>query len=273
MPGSIREKVTIPVLIQKKASGEKIVMVTCYDYPSARLLDEAGIDIVFVGDSVGTTVLGYRDTVPVTMEEMIHHAHAVRRGVRRALTLVDMPFLSYQISPEEALRNAGRILKETGASAVKVEGGAAIAPAVRKLVDAGVPAMGHLGFTPQSVHLLGGPRAQGKDPSSSEQMLADAHALVEAGVFGIVLELIPSSLARRITDSIGVPTIGIGAGPHCDGQVQVFHDLFGLNPDRTFKHAKRYAEVGAAIRGAAMCFAAEVRTGEFPGDEHGIQQD
>ncbi|MCW3100986.1 MAG: ketopantoate hydroxymethyltransferase [Chthonomonadaceae bacterium] len=270
MTGNTKKKVTVPLLLQKKERGEKIVMVTCYDYPSARLLEEAGIDIVFVGDSVGTTMLGYRDTVPVTMEEMIHHAKAVCRGVRHALALVDMPFLSYQISPEEALRNAGHILKETGAMAVKLEGGTAIAPTVQKLVGAGIPVMGHLGFTPQAVHLLGGPRAQGKDEASSEQMLADARALVEAGVFAIVLELIPTSLARRITEAVPVPTIGIGAGPHCDGQVQVFHDLFGLNSDRTFKHAKRYTDIGTAIRSAAMCFAAEVRAGEFPGEEHGI---
>lgn len=264
-----KERITVPALIQKKESGEKIVMVTCYDYPSARFLDEAGMDILFVGDSVGTTMLGYRDTVPVTMEEMIHHAKAVCRGVRRALTLVDMPFLSYQISPEEAVRNAGQILKQTGAVAVKLEGGMTIAPTVKKLVNTGIPVMGHLGFTPQSVHLLGGPRAQGKDEASSGLMLADAQALVEAGAFAIVLELIPVSLARRITEAVRVPTIGIGAGPHCDGQVQVFHDLFGLNPDRTFTHAKRYADVGTAIRSAATCFAADVRAGEFPGDEHG----
>jgi 3-methyl-2-oxobutanoate hydroxymethyltransferase len=266
----IKDRITVPFLLQKKERGEKIVMITCYDYPSARLLDEAGIDIIFVGDSVGTTVLGYRDTVPVTLEEMIHHARAVCRGTRRALTLVDMPFLSYQISSEEALRNAGRILKETGAGAVKLEGGALIAPTVHKLVGAGIPVMGHLGFTPQSVHLLGGPRVQGKNEVASDQILADAHALVEAGVFAIVLELIPASLARRITEAIRVPTIGIGAGPYCDGQVQVFHDLFGLCPERTFRHAKRYTEVGTAIRSAAMCFAAEVRAGEFPLEAHSI---
>jgi 3-methyl-2-oxobutanoate hydroxymethyltransferase len=255
------------MLRAKKERGEKIAVITCYDYPSALLLDGAGTDIIFVGDSVGDNVLGYETTLPVTLEEIIYHARAVKRGTKRALTMVDMPFLTYQISPEEALRNAGRVVKETGIEAVKVEGGASICPAIRKIVDAGIPVMGHLGLTPQSVNVLGGYRIQGRDQQSADKLMAEAECLVEAGVFGIVLELIPAQLAKRISDSIPVPTIGIGAGPHCDGQVQVFHDLFGLYPDRTFKHNKRYTEAGKAIRDAAAQFVSEVKSGAFPVDE------
>ncbi len=262
----MKEKITITTLRAKKERGEKIVTITCYDYPSARLLDEAGADIVFVGDSLGDNVLGYETTLPVTMDEMIHHAKAVRRGVSRALLLVDMPFLSYQVSPEEALRNAGRFMKEAGVEAVKVEGGeAAAAETVSRLVSAGVPVMGHLGLTPQSVHQLGGYRVQGRTAESAERMLSNAKALVDAGVFAIVLEMIPPSLAKQITEAVPVPTIGIGAGPHCDGQVQVFHDLFGFYPHRKFKHSRRYAEVGQTILDAAKKFVCEVRNDEFPG--------
>lgn len=262
----MKEKITITTLRAKKERGEKIVTITCYDYPSARLLDEAGADIVFVGDSLGDNVLGYETTLPVTMDEMIHHAKAVRRGVSRALLLVDMPFLSYQVSPEEALRNAGRFMKEAGVEAVKVESGeAAAAETVSRLVSAGVPVMGHLGLTPQSVHQLGGYRVQGRTAESAERMLSNAKALVDAGVFAIVLEMIPPSLAKQITEAVPVPTIGIGAGPHCDGQVQVFHDLFGFYPHRKFKHSRRYAEVGQTILDAAKKFVCEVRNDEFPG--------
>jgi 3-methyl-2-oxobutanoate hydroxymethyltransferase len=263
----LREKITVPMLRSKKERGEKIAVITCYDYPSALLLDAAGTDIIFIGDSVGDNVLGYDTTLPVTLEEMIYHSRAVRRGTKRALTMVDMPFLSYQISPEDALRNVGRLVKETGIEAVKVEGGAPICPAIQKIVDAGIPVMGHLGLTPQSVNVLGGYRIQGRDQQAADKLMAEAECLVEAGVFGMVLELIPSQLAKRITDSIPVPTIGIGAGPHCDGQVQVFHDLFGLYPDRTFKHNKRYTEAGKAIRDAAAQFVQEVKSGAFPADD------
>jgi 3-methyl-2-oxobutanoate hydroxymethyltransferase len=262
------DKITLPVLQRKKSRGEKIAVVTCYDYPSALLLDEAGVDIIFAGDSLGDNVLGYENTIPVTMEEMIHHTRAVCRGVRRALTLVDMPFLSYQVSAEDALRNAGRLLKETGVEAVKLEGGVSMAPTVKRLVEAGIPVMGHIGLTPQSVNQLGGYRIQGRTEERADRLLADAQALAEAGAFGMVLELIPAELAARITKSVPIPTIGIGAGPGCDGQVQVFHDLFGLYPDRTFKHNKRYAEAGAIIRDAAAKFVQEVRCGQFPGDDH-----
>lgn len=263
----MKERVTLPLLRRKKERGEKIVMLTCYDYPSARLLDEAGVDILFVGDSLGNNVLGYKNTLPVTLDEMIHHAHAVRRGTRNALLLVDMPFLTFQISPEEALRNAGRIMQEARAEAVKIEGGAVLAPTVARLVNAGIPVMGHVGLTPQSQHVLGGKRLQGSDAESAERILADARALVEAGIFALVLELIPSELARSITEAVPVPTIGIAAGPHCDGQVLVFHDIFGLFPDRSFRHVRRYAEIGRSIQEAAAQFAADVREGRFPTEE------
>jgi 3-methyl-2-oxobutanoate hydroxymethyltransferase len=257
-------KVTLPLLRKKKERGEKIVVITCYDFPSALLLDRAGADIVFVGDSLGDNVLGYGNTIPVTLDEMIHHTKAVRRGVARALLLADMPFLTYQVSVEEALRNAGRFMQEGGAEAVKVEGGESIAPTVEKLVSVGIPVMGHLGLTPQSVHQLGGYRIQGRSREDADRLVEDARALVDAGVFGIVLEMIPADLAKRVSEAIPIPTIGIGAGPYCDGQVQVFHDLFGLYPDRRFKHNRRYAEVGESILDGAREFVCEVRNGQFP---------
>jgi len=263
----MKDKVTLPLLRRKKERGEKIVMVTCYDYPSARLLD-AAVDILLVGDSVGDNVLGYDTTLPVTLDDILHHARAVRRGMRRALLLADMPFLTYQVGPEEALRNAGRLMKEAGAEAVKIEGGAALVPTVQKLVGAGIPVMGHVGLTPQSIHQLGGYRSQGRDPESAERILADAQALADAGAFALILELIPAELARRITEAVPIPTIGIAAGPHCDGQVLVLHDLLGLFPERTFRHVKRYAEVGRSIQEAVAQYAAEVREGRFPTDEH-----
>lgn len=260
----MEQKITLPMLRRKKERNEKIVTVTCYDYPSALLLDRAGVDILFVGDSLGDNVLGYDTTLRVTLDEMVHHAKAVRRGVTRALLMADMPFLTYQVSPEEALHNAGRLMQEAGAEAVKLEGGEAVAPAVERLVSAGIPVMGHLGLTPQSVHQLGGYRIQGRTEPEAERMLADAKRLESAGAFAIVLEMIPAELGRRVSESLAIPTIGIGAGPYCDGQVQVFHDLFGLYPDRRFKHNRRYAEVGQTILDAAREFVCEVRDGQFP---------
>lgn len=264
---AMNEKVTLPLLQRRKDRGEKIAMVTCYDYPSARLLDEAGIDVLLVGDSLADNVLGYETTLPVTLEEMIHHARAVRRGTTRAMVLVDMPFMSYQVTPEEALRSAGRVMKETGVHGVKLEGGSTLAATVKKLVNAGIPVMGHIGLTPQSIHLFGGYRMQGRNPASAGRLKHDALALAEAGAFAIVLELVDPEVARAITEACPIPTIGIGSGPHCDGQVLVFHDLFGLYPERTFRHVKRYAEVGRDIREAAARFAEDVRTGQFPVDE------
>ncbi len=263
----MKNKVTIPLLRQKKERGEKIVMITCYDYPSALLLDAAGADILFIGDTLGDNVLGYDTTIPVTVEEMIHHSRAVRRGTQRALAMADMPFLSYQVTPEEALANAGRMMKESGVEAVKVEGGEAVVPAVKKLVSAGVPVMGHIGLTPQSVHQFGGYRIQGRSEADAGRLLTEGQALAEAGVFAVVLELVQSDVAARITKELPIPTIGIGSGPHCDGQVQVFHDLFGLYPDRVFRHNKRYTEAGRAIKEAAEKFAEEVRSGAFPAPE------
>lgn len=248
----------------KNSRGEKIVMVTCYDYASALLLDSADVDILLVGDSLANTMLGYSTTLPVTLDEMIHHAAAVRRGAARAFTVVDMPFLSYQVSPEDALRNAGRIMKETGCEAVKLEGGRSVAPTIEKLVHAGIPVMGHIGLTPQSVHALGGYRTQGRDEDTARRLKEDADTLADAGAFSIVLELVEPDLARDITATVGVPTIGIGSGAGCSGQVQVLHDLLGLFPDRRFRHAKRYAELGLAIREAVNSYAEEVRSGKFP---------
>ena len=260
----MNEKINLTTLQKKKRLGEKIVTITCYDYPSALLLDEAGADIIFIGDSLGDNVLGYETTIPVTLEEILHHAKAVRRGVRRALLLADMPFLSFQISPEEALRNAGRLMKEAGVEAVKVEGGKVITDTIAKMVNAGVPVMGHLGLTPQSVHQLGGYRVQGRTQEDADRLIEDAKAVEAAGAFAIVLEMIPNDVAKAVTESISIPTIGIGAGPHCDGQVQVFHDLFGLYPNRRFKHNRRYTEAGQAILDAAKKFVCEVRNEQFP---------
>lgn len=255
-------------LQRRKQRGEKVAVVTCYDYPSALLVDRAGVDVVLVGDSLGNAVLGYETTVPVTMEEMLHHAKAVSRGIRRALVVVDLPFLSYQISPEEALRNAGRMMKEGGVQAVKLEGGKSVAPTVERLVAAGIPVMGHIGLTPQSVNQLGGYRIQGRSETDAQRLLDDAQALANAGAFAIVLELVPATLAGKISESITIPTIGIGAGPDCDGQVLVFHDLLGLYPEQEFRHNRRYAEIGCAIRDAVGRYVEEVRSGAFPTAEH-----
>lgn len=248
----------------KYRQGEKLVMVTCYDYASALLLDACEIDMLLVGDSVANTMLGYETTLPVTLEDMIHHAAAVKRGVKRAFTVVDMPFLSYQTSPEDALRNAGRIMKETGCEAVKLEGGQWVALTIQRLVQAGMPVMAHIGLTPQSVHALGGYRVQGRDDETARSLRSDAKALADAGAFAIVLELVKPDLASDITGEVDVPTIGIGSGPGCSGQVQVLHDMLGMFPDVHLRHAKRYAEIGTAIRDAVNAYAKEVRAGAFP---------
>jgi 3-methyl-2-oxobutanoate hydroxymethyltransferase len=267
--GERLERVTVPTLRQRKAMGQKVVMVTAYDYAAAKLADRAGVDVVLVGDSLGQTVLGYDSTVPVTLDEMLHHTRAVRRGLKYALLLVDMPFGTYQASPEDAVRNATRLLKEGGAQAVKVEGGKAMMETVRRLADASIPVMGHLGLTPQSIHVFGGHRVQGRDPETARQMIEDARALEAAGAFGMVLETVPAALAAEITAAVSISTIGIGAGPECDGQVQVWHDLIGLSR-RTFHHAKRYAEVGNLIEDAIRAYAAEVRQNRFPTKEQSL---
>ncbi|HLK55097.1 MAG TPA: 3-methyl-2-oxobutanoate hydroxymethyltransferase [Chthonomonadaceae bacterium] len=263
-------RVTVPGLRQRKQRGQKIVMVTAYDTPSALLAERAGVDSILVGDSVGTTMLGYDTTVPVTLEEILHHLRAVRRGVQRTLLIADLPFGTYQDGPSQALHSAFRLMKEGGAHAVKVEGGAARVETVSKLTAAGIPVMGHLGLTPQSVYLFGGHRTQGKSAEDAQQMLEDAQALEAAGAFGVVLETIPAALAAQISQALAIPTIGIGAGLDCDGQVQVWHDLLGLYPEQMFHHAKRYAEIGVLIENALREYSEEVRQSRFPTKEHSL---
>jgi 3-methyl-2-oxobutanoate hydroxymethyltransferase len=251
-----------------KAAGRKIVAVTAYDALFGRLVDEAGVDCVLVGDSVNQVLCGHPSTLSATLDQMIYHAQAVRRGVARALLVVDMPFLSYQVGREDAIRNAGRVMKETGASGVKLEGGVAMAETVRALVEIGIPVMGHIGLTPQSVHALGGYRVQGREGESARRLEGDAAALESAGAFGIVLELVPAALAAGITAARGVPTIGIGAGVACDGQVLVLHDLLGLNDGFAPKFLKRYASLADEVREAVRRFGDEVRGGAYPDADH-----
>jgi len=262
------KRVTTTHLVKMKSRAEKIVMVTAYDYPTACLVDEAGVDVVLVGDSLGNVVLGYETTLPVTLDDMIHHAKAVVRGVKRALVAVDMPFLTYQTGTGDALRSAGRILQETGAAAVKLEGGVDVCPQVRALVSAGIPVIGHLGLTPQSVHAFGGYKLQGRDKEAAQRILSDAQALEHSGAFSIVLECIPEDLAEKISATISIPTVGIGAGVHCDGQVLVLHDLLGMAGTVQLRHVKQYARVGKVIREAVEEYSREVREGKFPGPEH-----
>ncbi|HXH29141.1 MAG TPA: 3-methyl-2-oxobutanoate hydroxymethyltransferase, partial [Candidatus Polarisedimenticolia bacterium] len=243
--------VTVPDLRAAKEAGRRIAMLTAYDYPAARLLDAAGVDVILVGDSVGNNVLGYDSTLPVTMEEMLHHTRAVVRGIRRALVVADMPYLSYQTGRRDAIRNAGRFLKDAGAVAVKLEGGRRRAPLVRALIEAEIPVMGHIGLTPQSVHLMGGYRVQGKRPDQARALVEDARALERAGAFALVLEGMPESAGRAVTEAVAIPTIGIGAGRFCDGQVLVLHDLIGLGETPPPRFARRYAAVGEAIAEAA----------------------
>jgi 3-methyl-2-oxobutanoate hydroxymethyltransferase len=266
-------RISITDLKARKKHGERIVMMTCYDYPSARLLEAAGIDILFIGDTLGMVVLGYDSTIPVTMEEMLHHTKAVVRGSSSAHVLADMPFMSYQTSAEDALRNAGRLLKEGGAQSVKLEGGVRVADTVRFMVDAGVPVMGHIGLTPQSINQLGGYKVQGKTPAAAVRLVNDAVALEQAGAYAIVLECVPLELAKTISERLAIPTIGIGAGPYCDGQVQVFHDLLGLFQDFVPRHAKRYADLGREITAAVQAYANDVRNGDFPTEKESFLLD
>jgi len=262
------DRVTVATLRAKKEAGERIAMVTATDCSLARIVDEAGVDVVLVGDSLGMVALGYETTLPVTMEEMLVFTRAVARGARRALVVADMPFLSYQVSPEEARRNAGRFLKEGGAAAIKLEGGAEVAATVASIVEMGVPVLGHVGLTPQSVHAMGGYRVQGREEGRAREILEGARALEDAGAFAVVLEGVPRSLAARVTAALGVPTIGIGAGPACDGQVLVLHDLLGLWGGHSPRFAKRYAACGDEAGRAVRQFCAEVRGGLFPDEEH-----
>jgi 3-methyl-2-oxobutanoate hydroxymethyltransferase len=255
-----------------KGRGEKIVMLTAYDYSTARLADEAGIHALLVGDSLGQVMLGYDSTVPVTMDDMIHHTKAVSRGAHRTLVIGDMPFMSYHVSPEEALRNAARFLQEGGAQAVKLEG-AAVLSTIERMVAAGVPVMGHLGLTPQSINVFGGHKIQGKTHEAAERILREALALEEAGVFAIVLETVPAPLAALISRRLSVPTIGIGAGAGCDGQVQVVHDVLGWYPDFTPKHARKYADLASTLTQAFQDYMDDVATGRFPTEENSFPMD
>ena len=269
VPNTGNGKVTVPDLLARKTSLEnskKIVCLTAYDYPTARLLDEAGVDVILVGDSLAMVELGYDSTLPVTIDEMLHHARAVRRGTKRALLVADMPFGSYHSDTAESLRNAVRFVKEAGAEAVKVEGGERRLELIARLTEAEIPVMGHVGLTPQSVNALGGYRVQGKTVDSAEQLLRDARAVEAAGAFAVVLEAVPRELAAQITRELRIPTIGIGAGPDCDGQILVVHDLLGLTFGQTPKFARKYSNVGEIISNAVREYSADVRGGNFPSD-------
>jgi 3-methyl-2-oxobutanoate hydroxymethyltransferase len=263
-----RKPVTVPDLVARKRDGVPLVMITAYDATFARLIDACDVDIVLVGDSLGMVVQGHEHTLEVTVEDMIYHARCVRRGVRAAHLTVDMPFMSYQTSPELAVHNAGRLIKEGGAASVKLEGGAQVLPAIERIVGAGIPVMGHLGLTPQSVHAFGGFKVQARDDAAADRLRREAAQLEQAGCFSIVLEGIPAPLATEVSASLTIPTIGIGAGNGCDGQVLVMQDLLGLDDGFRPKFVKRYAELAAPIRAAFSSFAAEVRSRAFPGPEH-----
>ncbi len=266
-------RVTTADIRAMKRRGEPIVMLTAYDFPSARLAEEAGVPMLLVGDTLGMVVLGYETTLPVTMEEMLHHVKAVVRGTKRSLVVADMPFMSYQTGPEDALRSAGRFMQEGGAHAVKLEGGVTVAATVRRIADAGIPVMGHIGLTPQSVHQFGGWKVQGKTHQGAIRLMNDALALEQAGAFAVVLELVPAPLSALISKRLRIPTIGIGAGVGCDGQVQVFHDLLGLFEAFVPKHTKRYAQIGAIAREAIAAYAADVRERRFPTEEQSFEMD
>ena len=260
-------RTTIREIAAMKRRGKRIAMITAYDYTSARIVEAAGVDIILVGDSLGQVVLGYDSTVPVTMEDMLHHIKAVVRGSDKTHIVGDLPFMSYQASESEAVRNAGRLLKEGGAQSVKLEGGKHISKSMRRIVRAGIPVMGHIGLTPQAVNQLGGYRIQGKTTKAAVELIEDAKAVEDAGAYSIVLEGVPSQLARIVTQRLTIPTIGIGAGVHCDGQVQVFHDMMGLYSDFTPKHARKYANLSADMRGAVADYIQDVRAQSFPSED------
>jgi len=265
---AMAEKITVPEIMKMKQREAKITALTAYDYSFARILDDAGVDILLVGDSLGSVIQGHESTLPVTLEEMIYHTKAVARGRRRALVVADMPFLSYQVNVDEAKRNAGRFLSEGGGEAVKIEGGVQMIETIEAIIRIGIPVMGHVGLTPQSIHRFGGYKVQGKEKDAREKILQDALAVEEAGAFSIVLEGIPMDLAQEITRRLAIPTIGIGAGAHCDGQVLVVHDMLGLFDMYTPKFVKRYADLRGVMADAVKRFIAEVRDGSFPDDEH-----
>ena len=266
-------RITINDVRQMKRKGEKITMLTAYDYSTARIIDEVGIPLILVGDSLGMVVLGYESTIPVTIDEMLHHTKVVVRGTKRAMVIGDMPFMTYHISVEDALHNAARFIQEGGAQAIKLEGGVTVAEKVKNIVNCGIPVMGHIGLTPQSIYQLGGYKVQGKTPETAARLLEDARVLEQAGAFAIVLETVPTPLATLITKSISIPTIGIGAGIGCDGQVQVINDILGLFTDFVPKHAKQYARLTEIIRAAIAEYDREVKAGSFPTEEQSFSMD
>ncbi|MFH1647493.1 MAG: 3-methyl-2-oxobutanoate hydroxymethyltransferase [Chloroflexota bacterium] len=266
-------RVTINQIREMKAKGEKITMLTAYDYVTAKIVDEAGVPLILVGDSLGMVVLGYESTIPVKIEEMLHHTKAVVRGAKKALVIGDMPFMTYHVSVEDALRNAARFIQDAGCQAVKLEGGVTVAEKVRRIVDCGIPVMGHIGLTPQSIHQFGGHKIQGKTPEAARRLLEDAAALEKAGAFAVVLETVPAPLATLITRKIGIPTIGIGAGAGCDGQVQVINDILGSYTDFVPKHAKQYAKLVDIMSTAVSEYQKEVKSGEFPTDAQSFPMD
>ncbi|MBR5270684.1 MAG: 3-methyl-2-oxobutanoate hydroxymethyltransferase [Clostridia bacterium] len=266
-------KNTVSTFLSQKQNGEKITMLTAYDYSTAKLIDEAGINSILVGDSLGTVILGYEDTLPVTMEDIIHHTRAVARGAKNALVVADMPFMSYQTSVYDAVKNAGRLIKEGGAAAVKLEGGASVTEQISAIVKASIPVVGHIGLTPQSVNVFGGHKVQGKSEESARQIIEDAKAVERAGAFAIVMECVPAKLAEVITKTVSVPTIGIGAGAGCDGQVLVYQDMLGMFSDFCPKFVKKYADVGEMMKEAFGQYKNEVQSGAFPTQEHTFKID
>lgn len=266
-------RTSAPEILKKKAAGEKIAMVTAYDAAQARLVDEGGADMVLVGDSLGMVIQGQPDTLAVTLRDMCYHGRCVAAGLTRAHLSVDMPFMSYQVSPAQALRSAGRLVREGKAQSVKLEGGARSAAAIRAIVEAGIPVVGHVGLTPQSVHAMGGFKVQGREAEAAERIVTDALAVQEAGAFCIVLEMVPAPLAARITQTLTIPTIGIGAGAGCDGQVLVYNDLLGMDARFKPRFVKRYAELDGLVKGAVASYVAEVKAGTFPGPEHSFAHD
>ena len=264
------KKITTATIRERKLKGEKITMLTAYDYATALVLDNAGIDIILVGDSLGMVVLGYESTLPVTMNDMLHHTMAVARGTRRSLLIADMPFLSYQVSAEKALFNAGRFLKEAGAAGVKLEGGREVADLIAKITAIGIPVMAHLGLTPQSVHQFGGYKIQGKEDSAAKKIMEDAKMIEEAGAFSVVLECVPAPLAKMITQSLSIPTIGIGAGGDCDGQVLVINDMLGTFERFTPKFVKKYCNLNDQMKEGVKQYMEDVKSGKFPAEEHSL---
>ena len=266
-------KKTVTTFAKAKQSGEKLTMLTAYDYSTAKLMDESGVDAILVGDSLGNVILGYEDTISVTMEDMIHHGAAVARGAKNALVVVDMPFMSYQTSVYDAVVNAGRLMKEGRANAVKLEGGVSVCPQIKAITDAGIPVMAHLGLTPQSINAFGGFKVQGKNEAAARKLIDDAKAVEEAGAFALVLECVPAKLAKIISEQLTIPTIGIGAGAGCDGQILVYQDMLGMFSDYTPKFVKRFAEVGSVMKEAFANYIKEVQAETYPAEEHTFKID